>query len=105
MQELIDTLNIAKGTLYHYYKSKQQLLEAVAEDIVDEEFRKKEKLLNGESGSKLKALDKLKILITESGIADTKERYYGRISQNSAVGGLGRVLFEKIISHENILLP
>jgi len=74
MQELIDTLNIAKGTIYHYYTSKQQLLEAVVEDIVDEELKKKEELLNCESGSKLKAFDKLKILITESRIADDNEK-------------------------------
>ena len=41
MQELMDKLNIAKGTIYHYFSSKEELLEAVVEDLVDEELKKK----------------------------------------------------------------
>ena len=31
MQDIMGKLNIAKGTIYHYFKSKQALLEAVVE--------------------------------------------------------------------------
>lgn len=36
VQEIIDTVGIAKGTFYHYFKGKDQLLEAVIEEITDE---------------------------------------------------------------------
>ena len=74
MQELIDTLNIAKGTIYHYFTSKQQLLEAVVEDIVDEELKKKEELLKSSGGGNLKALEKLKLLIMQDDTASENER-------------------------------
>ena len=38
MQELMDKLNIAKGTIYHYFSSKEELLDAVVEELVNEEL-------------------------------------------------------------------
>ena len=35
MQDIINYLDIAKGTIYHYFPSKEALLEAVVENIVD----------------------------------------------------------------------
>jgi AcrR family transcriptional regulator len=35
VQDILDTLNLAKGTFYHYFDSKQALLEAVIERIID----------------------------------------------------------------------
>ena len=74
MQELIETLNIAKGTLYYYFSSKQELLEAVIENIIDEEFEKKEKLLKFFSNGGTGAIEKLKILIEGSDVADENEK-------------------------------
>jgi len=74
MQELTVKLNIAKGTLYHYFSSKQKLLEAVVENIVDEELARKEELLNSSEVKNLRALEKLKILITSDDIADENDQ-------------------------------
>ncbi len=63
MQELIDTLGIAKGTLYHYFKSKEELLEAVIEDIIQDSL---EQLNAAIHMSQLGALDRLKLLINAS---------------------------------------
>jgi AcrR family transcriptional regulator len=70
MQELMDTLNIAKGTIYHYFSSKAELLEAVVEDLVDEDLRRKEALMNDSKNRNLNALDKLRILITDDTLAE-----------------------------------
>jgi len=36
IQDLLDELQISKGAFYHYFGSKQALLEAIIERIVDE---------------------------------------------------------------------
>ena len=64
MQELVDTLNIVKGTIHHYFSSKKDLLEAVVEDLVDEELRKKEDVMNSCKGRNLNALDTMQMLLT-----------------------------------------
>ncbi len=74
MQELMVKLNIAKGTIYHYFSSKQDILEAVVENIVDEELKQKEELLRSTPVLDLTALEKLKILITENNVADKNEK-------------------------------
>jgi len=74
MQNLMESLNIAKGTIYHYFKSKQELLEAVVEDIVDDEFNRKNALLQSESMRDLPAIEKLKIFITDNAARDGDEQ-------------------------------
>lgn len=73
MQDIMDRLNIAKGTIYHYFSSKEDLLEVVVEDIVDEELKKKQELLNSEKVKNLSALEKFKLIITEDTIAHENE--------------------------------
>lgn len=66
MQDFMDHLGIAKGTIYHYFKSKEELLEAVVEDIVNQHFEKMEILIQGTKGN---ALQKIQALIEASKIA------------------------------------
>jgi len=72
MQDLMKKLNIAKGTIYHHFTSKSEILEAVVEDMVDEELVRKQDLLRKHQN--LKALEKLTLLITESSMADDNEK-------------------------------
>ncbi|HOP62490.1 MAG TPA: TetR/AcrR family transcriptional regulator [Spirochaetota bacterium] len=74
MQDIMNKLGIAKGTIYHYFSSKEDLLEAVIEDIVDEELRRKQELMNSDRVKKLPALEKLKVIITEDTIAEENDR-------------------------------
>ena len=53
-------LQIAKGTVYHYFKSKEELLEAVVEDMVAEYMVVVENAINGCQGN---ALDKMRVLV------------------------------------------
>ena len=67
MQSLMDELAIAKGTIYHYFRSKEALLEAVVEQITDEDLERKRALMACTEGN---ALEKLKVLITSGNLAD-----------------------------------
>src|SRR5262249_35501881 len=66
MQDVMDELDIAKGTIYHYFKSKEELLEAVIEDIVNQTFEKMTKLLTESKGN---AIQKMRRLFEAADIA------------------------------------
>lgn len=70
MQDVVDYLGIAKGTIYHYFPSKEALLEAVVEDIVDTTT---EFMQNSIQETKGNALKKLEVLIKAGNIAATHE--------------------------------
>ncbi len=61
LQDIMTKLQIAKGTTYHYFKSKEELLDAVVEDMVDEHISIMKKSLNKCTGD---ALKKIRTLIT-----------------------------------------
>jgi AcrR family transcriptional regulator len=67
MQDVMDQLGIAKGTIYHYFKSKEELLEAVVDDIVEEDMARKQALMKETQGN---ALEKIRILIHAGRLAD-----------------------------------
>lgn len=66
MQDVMDRLDIAKGTIYHYFKSKEELLEAVVEDIVDKNLEKMQILIQKSKGN---ALQKIQSLVEAGDIA------------------------------------
>lgn len=71
MQGLTEKLNIAKGTLYHHFASKGEILEAVVEDIVDEELVRKQNLMSDHDT--LPPLPKLIRLITDNSMPQEHE--------------------------------
>jgi AcrR family transcriptional regulator len=60
LQDVMDHLGIAKGTIYHYFKSKEELLEAVVEEIVNQHLKEMERLIQDTTGN---ALQKMQALI------------------------------------------
>ncbi len=74
MQALMERLRIAKGTIYHYFASKEELLEAVVEDLIDEDLRKKKALMESQAFQELDALDKLRSLATANTMAKENEK-------------------------------
>src|SRR5882672_1556732 len=58
MQDVMDALGIAKGTIYHYFKSKEALLEAVIEDITQQNIEQMQTLVKEAKGN---ALQKIKL--------------------------------------------
>jgi AcrR family transcriptional regulator len=74
MQDLMKELNIAKGTIYHYFSSKEDLLEAVVEGLIDEELKKKEKLHADCRRKNLDALQTIRLLATADQMAKENEQ-------------------------------
>lgn len=59
MQDVIESVGIAKGTIYHYFKSKKDLLEAVIDDIVEENLSSMQKVVNAAERTALQKFHKL----------------------------------------------
>jgi AcrR family transcriptional regulator len=83
MQDVMDRLGIAKGTIYHYFKSKEELLEAVVEDIVTENIAHLQESLNATQGN---ALDKLRVLITSGNLADDQDEILEHLHRPGNIG-------------------
>lgn len=66
IQDVMTKLQIAKGTAYHYFKSKEELLDAVVEDMVAEYMVGVETALNECQGN---ALDRIRTLIAAGKVA------------------------------------
>ena len=70
MQDIIEHLGIAKGTVYYYFSSKEELLEAVVDDIIDESVEKMQKLIDESDGN---ALEKMRLLVSAGNMADDND--------------------------------
>lgn len=70
MNDVMEKLGIAKGTIYHYFKSKEDLLTAVVDHTVNGFIVKMQKTLDESEGS---GLDKLCTLIRASNISGERE--------------------------------
>lgn len=81
MQDLMKTLNIAKGTIYHYFSSKEDLLEAVVKDLIDEELRKKEALIEDCRRRNLDAVESIRMLATADRMAEENEQILDMLHQ------------------------
>ncbi|MDX8430429.1 MAG: TetR/AcrR family transcriptional regulator [Candidatus Algichlamydia australiensis] len=67
MQKIMKELDIAKGTIYHYFESKEALFEAVIEEIVGENVTHMRSLIEG---SQKNALQKLQLLVSTGNISE-----------------------------------
>jgi AcrR family transcriptional regulator len=87
MKDVMDALDIAKGTIYHYFPSKEALLEAVIEDIVDENMSHMESIVQAASGN---ALEKMEQLVSAGDISAENEDLLDKLHQpgNSAMHSL-----------------
>lgn len=59
MQGLMRLLGIAKGTIYHYFSSKEELFEAVIDSVAEDEMLRLKKLLENMQGNALERLEQL----------------------------------------------
>ncbi len=71
MVDIMDALNIAKGTIYHYFKSKEALFEAVIEDIVEKNISHMELLVKNSSEN---ALEKMKLLVSAGDLSEENNK-------------------------------
>lgn len=66
MHDVMELLGIAKGTIYHYFKSKEALFEAVIEDMADANIEHMRVLLRNSNGT---VLEKIQLLIVAGDIS------------------------------------
>lgn len=83
MQDVMTKLQVAKGTTYHYFKSKEELLEAVVKDMVNEYMAIVEKALNECQGN---ALNKIRVLMEAGRVAP---RQVGTLEDLHRSGNIG----------------
>lgn len=76
MSDVMTQLNIAKGTIYHYFKSKEELLDAVIDFIADERFKTQHDILELTEGNGLERIQQLVRLSRE------EDRDYEEIIEN-----------------------
>ncbi len=75
LQDVINKIGIAKGTVYYYFDSKEELLEAVVENMVNEYLNKIRLVLDQSTGN---AFERMQSLIRASPVANEEmtERFH-----------------------------
>jgi AcrR family transcriptional regulator len=99
MQDVMDELKIAKGTIYYYFKSKEELLEAVVETMVDEDVAHKHQLLEGVSGN---ALEKFRLLVGIDNLAEENVAILEHLHQPGNIGMHTRLLAVTLVKEASI---
>jgi AcrR family transcriptional regulator len=89
MQDVMSTLGIAKGTIYHYFASKEELLDAVVQDLVEEYIVAVQETLAISKGS---AVDRMRALITAGQIADTQKETLEQLHRPGNIAMHSRLL-------------
>lgn len=83
MKDVMDMLGIAKGTIYHYFKSKEELLEAVVEQTVNEFVAAMQAFLDETKGN---ALDRIRVLITSGNVAEEHDQILEHLHRPGNIG-------------------
>lgn len=71
MKDVMERLQIAKGTIYHYFKSKEELLDAVLDSLVATMVEEMREIAEAAEGD---ALARLRHLILKTAEADSHDR-------------------------------
>lgn len=94
MQDVMVRVKIAKGTIYHYFKSKDDLLEAVLDSLVDDYKKSNENIFDNLTGN---ALEKIEQFIVGNIKNDHKMEIIENLHQ-PANAGMHTRLHAKLIS-------
>ncbi len=89
LQDVMNKVGIAKGTVYHYFNSKEELLEAVVGNMVDEYIIALQAVLEGVKGG---ALERMQALILASNVANEQEEKIERLHRSGNIGLHARLL-------------
>lgn len=83
MRDVMEKVGIAKGTIYHYFKSKEKLLEAVIAHSVTEYIAGLQALLDEAEGD---ALTKMRLLIAAGQVAEEQGEIMEQLHHPGNVG-------------------
>jgi AcrR family transcriptional regulator len=86
MKDVMSHLGIAKGTIYHYFSSKEELLEAVIDSIAEAEMLRQKKLLENIQGNALERLKQLIINGSNRDAADNHDDLLDHLHKTSNAG-------------------
>ena len=89
MQDVMQKVQVAKGTVYHYFNSKEELLEAVVESMVDEYVTRLRDIFEGVKGS---ALDRMQALVSASNVANEQGEMLEQLHRPGNIGLHARML-------------
>ncbi len=89
LQDVMAKVGIAKGTVYHYFNSKEELLESVVAKMVDEYVTRLQGILAKATGG---ALDRIRVLITASNVVDEQGETLERLHRAGNIGLHARLL-------------
>lgn len=89
LQDVMNKVGIAKGTIYHYFNSKEELLEAVVENMVDQYVTGLRGVLEGVKGG---ALEQMRTLIMASNIANEQKEMLDKLHRTGNIGLHARLL-------------
>ncbi len=83
MQDVMQKVGIAKGTIYHYFKSKDELLDAVVSDIVGEYIARVKSSLEKLEGT---AMQRMRALIESSSVAENQSELLEQMHRPGNIG-------------------
>ncbi|MCB1069589.1 MAG: TetR/AcrR family transcriptional regulator [Verrucomicrobia bacterium] len=73
MNHLMDKLGVAKGTIYHYFRSKEDLLEAVVADMIEHDLAHKQALMEKREFKVMNAIDQFRTLLAANTLAQDND--------------------------------
>ncbi len=86
MKDVMRQLGIAKGTIYHYFSSKEELLEAVIDNVAEDEMLRLKKLLDNIKGNALERLEQLITNGSNQDAGDDHDDLLDHLHKNSNAG-------------------
>lgn len=86
MQDVMRYLGIAKGTIYHYFSSKDELLEAVIDSVAEAEMLRLKELLENIEGTALERLEQLIVSGSNPGANDDHDDLLDHLHKTSNAG-------------------
>jgi AcrR family transcriptional regulator len=82
VSDISKKLNVAQGLVYHYFKSKTEILYAVIDELAEEQRRAVEAILNSSKGS---AFERLGVLFDSHPDLDAFDKLIPSIANDSAI--------------------
>jgi len=89
MQDVMTELKIAKGTIYHYFKSKDELLDAVVQGLADDYISAVNDIFSRCKGG---AMDRLFVLMNAGNVADTQKAFLEQLHRPGNIALHSRLL-------------
>lgn len=83
MRDVMKVLSIAKGTIYHYYRSKEELLEAVLQQMIEDERQRVRKAFDELQGD---ALSRFKQLIAAISVENHDQAFIDSLHKPANAG-------------------